>query len=304
MRIKGLDLIEKKLGAAASGFVRGTEEIFSSALKRLVPLPEADMEAEISLSFVKDEEMKDLNRKYRGIDSSTDILSFPLWEEEGEFAPPEGWDPIPLGDLIISPEKVAENAADAGINFENELVTVLSHGLLHLIGFDHSDPEEERLMWAEQDKMTEDFFSGKREGGRALSDICFDAENLLSEAANALSNAYAPYSSFRVGAAILFRDGSVITGCNVENVSLGLSICAERNAMTTAVALGKLDPIAIAVSGADGVSCPPCGACRQFLSEFNDEMSVVFEKEGKTLVYSLDELLPVRFKFRPEVGRK
>ena len=79
--------------------------------------------------------------------------------------------------------------------------------------------------------------------------IDFDAGALLSEAKKAAKRAYAPYSGFSVGASILFEDGSVVSGCNVENESYGLSICAERNAMTTAVYKGGLKPIAIAIVG-------------------------------------------------------
>ena len=123
----------------------------------------------------------------------------------------------------------------------------------------------------------------------------FDAEALLKEARKAMSFAYAPYSSFPVGAAILFEDDSVITGCNVENGSYGLSICAERNAMTAAVREGRLRPLAIAIAGKEGKLCPPCGACRQFLSEFNSDMFVVMEDGGRPVIYKLCELLPMHF---------
>ena len=126
----------------------------------------------------------------------------------------------------------------------------------------------------------------------------FDAELLLNEAKRAGTFAYVPYSSFPVGAAILFEDGTVVSGCNVENASYGLSLCAERNAMTTAVGEGRLKPVAIAIAGGgDGTICPPCGACRQFLSEFNSNMSVVLEEDGRTVIYRLSDLLPLMFKF-------
>lgn len=124
----------------------------------------------------------------------------------------------------------------------------------------------------------------------------FDAEVLLKEARRAMSYAYAPYSSFPVGAAILFEDNSMISGCNVENGSYGLSICAERNAMTAAVREGRLRPLAIAIVEKEGRLCPPCGACRQFLSEFNTDMLVVLEKDDRPIIYRLSELLPLPFK--------
>ena len=126
------------------------------------------------------------------------------------------------------------------------------------------------------------------------------AEALLAAAEEARKNAYAPYSGFTVGAALLFEDGRVVTGCNVENSSYSLSICAERNAMTTAVAMGLTRPTAAAVAGPDGVFCPPCGACRQFLAEFNGGMPVVVKDAGGFRLLALEELLPSGFSLKGE----
>jgi cytidine deaminase len=121
----------------------------------------------------------------------------------------------------------------------------------------------------------------------------------MSEAKKYRQRAYAPYSEFSVGAALLFSDGSVSGGCNVENASYGLSICAERAAMINAVAAGRLRPLAIAVYAGDFPLCSPCGACRQFLSEFNPDMEVVMMKSGELFVVSLSELLPHKFSLQP-----
>ena len=92
---------------------------------------------------------------------------------------------------------------------------------------------------------------------------------LFMEAQNAARLAYAPYSKFRVGAALVCEDGGIITGVNVENRSFGLSICAEQNAITTAIAQGKRNFLALAVSTPDSITpVSPCGACRQILGEF------------------------------------
>ena len=109
------------------------------------------------------------------------------------------------------------------------------------------------------------------------------------------ARAYAPYSRFAVGAAILMEDGSVIGGCNVENASYGMSLCAERVAMTSAVASGRKTPLAVAVAGPKGVFCSPCGACRQFLTEFNPNMEVLLLEGGELKSFRLDALLPHRF---------
>ena len=122
------------------------------------------------------------------------------------------------------------------------------------------------------------------------------AETLLKKARIVAERAYARYSNFKVGAALLMSDGSVVLGCNVENASFGLTICAERNAVAGMVAIGHLDPVAIAVVGGKSETpCPPCGACRQVLAEFNPDMLVVLESPNKIIVMSVDELLPLSF---------
>ena len=106
---------------------------------------------------------------------------------------------------------------------------------------------------------------------------------LFEEARKAADFAYAPYSKFRVGAALLASDGTVFTGCNVENRSFGLTVCAERNAVFKAVSSGRRTFIALAVSTPDSeIPVGPCGACRQVLSEFMEPSSpVIFGGSGK-----------------------
>ena len=118
---------------------------------------------------------------------------------------------------------------------------------------------------------------------------------LFAEARKAADSAYAPYSKFRVGAALLAEDGTIITGCNVENRSFGLTVCAERNAVFKGVSEGRLVFKALAVSTPDSeIPVGPCGACRQVLSEFMAPSSpVVFGGSGKDRVtVTLGELYP------------
>ncbi|GHS98644.1 cytidine deaminase [Synergistales bacterium] len=122
------------------------------------------------------------------------------------------------------------------------------------------------------------------------------AESLVQRARTAATRAYAPYSGFKVGAALLTSDGCVILGCNVENASYGMSLCAERNAIASMIAMGHLDPVAIAVvGGMSGTPCPPCGACRQVLMEFNEDMTVVLESPNRIILIKAYELLPLSF---------
>lgn len=122
-----------------------------------------------------------------------------------------------------------------------------------------------------------------------------DPEDLHSRAVRAKERAYAPYSGFAVGAALLAEDGSVVLGGNVENASYGMTICAERSAVVRALAEGHRRFSAVAVA-ADAATCPPCGACRQVLSEFAAPgMTVSFPRDGAVVTMALDELLPVGF---------
>ena len=117
---------------------------------------------------------------------------------------------------------------------------------------------------------------------------------LIAASAAARESAYVPYSGFAVGAALLASNGTVYTGCNVENASYGLTVCAERNAVFHAVVSGARDFLAVAVVTANGGA--PCGACRQVLSEFSPTMTVITsDMAGNRRVYTLSELLPDAF---------
>lgn len=120
---------------------------------------------------------------------------------------------------------------------------------------------------------------------------------LLEKAKQASKKAYTPYSKFNVGAAVLYEDGSVYTGCNVENASYGLTICAERNAISTAVADGQKKGLkAVAIYSPQAKNCTPCGACRQWIAEFSKDALIILEGEDeKPLAYTINELLPHSF---------
>lgn len=108
--------------------------------------------------------------------------------------------------------------------------------------------------------------------------------------------AYAPHSKFKVGAALLCRDGSVYTGCNIENATYGATNCAERTAVFKAVSEGKRDFTAIAITSSGKGLTFPCGICRQVLSEFSPEIKVILEDEkGELHTFMLPELLPHSF---------
>ena len=124
-------------------------------------------------------------------------------------------------------------------------------------------------------------------------------DRLVSMAFAARSQAYAPYSGFRVGAAVLMDDGELFTGCNVENGSFGLTICAERTAIVKAVSTGRRKIEALSIASSGGVT--PCGACRQVIAEFSSPETIIIaldvdQNDGER-VFSIDKLLPDAFRF-------
>lgn len=118
---------------------------------------------------------------------------------------------------------------------------------------------------------------------------------LFEQAKKAAENAYAPYSGYRVGSAVLSRDGRTFSGCNVENASFSLTICAERNAVFHAISEGARDILAVAVYVDSASDFPPCGACRQVLHEFGAEMAVIYGNRDGHVVTDLKSLLPGAF---------
>ena len=122
-------------------------------------------------------------------------------------------------------------------------------------------------------------------------------QELVERAFAMHSYSYVPYSGFPVGAALLCRDGTVFTGCNVENAAFGSTICAERTALLKAVSEGhREDWVAIAIAGRGGDYCWPCGACRQMLYEFSPDLEILVARGDHQFVkYTLRQLLPGGF---------
>lgn len=125
-------------------------------------------------------------------------------------------------------------------------------------------------------------------------------KSLLHAARKAMKHAYAPYSRFKVGAALLTSKGKVFSGCNVENASYGLTNCAERTAIFSAVANSGagLNIRAIVIVNDQGVPCSPCGACRQVIYEFGPEARVIFRSSKGWKESHIAELLPEGFRLK------
>jgi cytidine deaminase len=129
-------------------------------------------------------------------------------------------------------------------------------------------------------------------------------DSLREAALRALDNAYAPYSNFRVGAALRTRSGEIVIGCNMENSAYGLAICAETLAVSSAVSQGLTEFDEIAIVTDDSEPTPPCGACRQVLNEFAPDITISsYTREGREATWTLRELLPHAFVLNPSRGR-
>lgn len=125
-----------------------------------------------------------------------------------------------------------------------------------------------------------------------------DYNLLLKKAQDVSKNAYAKYSNFAVGACVLAESGNIYVGCNMENSSYGLTICAERSAIANAVANGEKSVLAVAIYSPNMDNCTPCGACRQVIFEFqgSSETEIITKLEDGYKVYKISELLPESFK--------
>ena len=132
-----------------------------------------------------------------------------------------------------------------------------------------------------------------------MTEISKEKDHLLQWARAAQANAYAPYSKFRVGAAVLLENGDVFTGCNVENASYGLTNCAERSAIFAAVSKlggGNVKIRAVAVVNDHDVPCSPCGACRQVIAEFGPEAILWYQGRSGIQESTMEHLLPDCFR--------
>ncbi|MGI6698886.1 MAG: cytidine deaminase [Christensenellales bacterium] len=254
----------------------------------------------VSLTVCDDANIQAINKQTRHIDQPTDVLSFPTISYpdkqtakdvprflQSAFNPDEK--AVDLGEIFISKEHASKQAQTYGHSLQRELCYLLVHGVLHLLGHDHITSKEKATMRTKEEQAM------KKMG---LPEP--DKNGMLKLAIEAMENSYSPYSHFPVGACLLTQDGSLYTGCNIENASYGLSNCAERTACFKAVSEGHRRFQAIAIA-AKNTAPWPCGACRQVLSEFAPaSMPIYVTWDGNTLESTLGQLLP--HAFSPEYG--
>ena len=249
----------------------------------------------ITVRLCDDEEIARLNAACRKIDASTDVLSFPTVRYPdgctagtcGKLLRREYDDDAGacfLGDIVISVPHLYAQAAEYGHSPEREAAYLLVHGICHLMGYDHIE-EEDRIRMREMEEKVLSSVDISRGPGFSEEDIA-----LARMAVEAMKNSYSPYSQFPVGAALRSTDGRIFTGCNIENVSFGLTNCAERTAVFKAVSEGvrSFDTIAIAANQTPW----PCGACRQVLAEFAPDIRILLVQGTEIIEKRLSELLP------------
>ncbi|MDI3542800.1 MAG: hypothetical protein PWP57_403 [Candidatus Atribacteria bacterium] len=232
----------------------------------------------LSIAVVGKEEIRSLKKRFFHQDVYTDVISFfyGLSDED------DIW-----GEIIICPAVIKEEAHNRGEREERALSIVLIHGLLHLLGYEDEDGEKAKVMEERQEIL---YRLGEEEEER---------EKLIKKAKEVRNHAYAPYSNFPVGAALLGYDGNIFTGCNVENTSFGLTICAERGAVVKALSQGVKEFKKIAIIADSSSYCFPCGACRQVLYEFAPQLEVIAAKSDRDYeVVSLHSLLPQAFSLK------
>ena len=240
-----------------------------------------------------DEQIREINREYRGVDRATDVLSFPAVD----LNPKKTLGACPqkllqemdetgrcfLGDIVISLPRAEEQATAYGHSLQRELAYLTAHALFHLMGYDHMrDQDQERMRTMEEKALNSIGI------GRVTDD------ELVAMAREAMEFSYAPYSHFRVGAALLAKDGRVFKGCNIENASYGATNCAERTALFKAVSEGAREFTAIAIT-AEKSAAWPCGICRQALNEFAPDLRVIVVWGDEREEARLSDLLPHGF---------
>ena len=258
----------------------------------------------VTVRLCDDKTIQTINREYRNIDHSTDVLSFPsvLWEKN-ETA---GKNPRKLrqeyddeanacflGDIIISIDHLRKQAREYEHSEAREAAYLLVHSMCHLMGYDHMEKEEKSKMREKEERILTSLGITRSSEGIVSDDI------LLELAREAMQRRYFPYSSYPVGAALLAKDGRVFQGCNIENASLGATICAERTAMVKAVSEGALEFDAIAIATKDTPGWP-CGICRQFMSEFAPDIRIIVTwGDGTHVEHStMQQILPYQFKLK------
>ncbi|MBQ4282842.1 MAG: cytidine deaminase [Lachnospira sp.] len=290
------------------------EDIITKVIEGSVDYVGCPYEAEVNVTLTDNASIHEINRDYREVDRPTDVLSFPMidyvtpgdfdaLQDEFDMDPGSYFNPdtgeLMLGDIVISVEKVFEQAESYGHSTKRELAFLVAHSMMHLFGYDHMEEDEAKVMEAKQEEVLTMLGITRDDGECARQSIAVSDDlkkRLIKSAKAVMKHAYAPYSGFKVGAAVLAQSGKIYTGCNIENISYGATNCAERTAIFKAVSEGERELLAIAIVSCKGEITYPCGICRQVMSEFmSKDSTVVLDSDSGVKEYTLSELLPHSF---------
>lgn len=277
---------------------QGADTLLQAAANACVEAEGLTLPVYAQLRVTDDAGIREINRAYRGIDRATDVLSFPstdckpnrtLGHCEKKLLPErDETGRCFLGDIVISLPRAREQAAEYGHSLNREFAYLTAHAMFHLMGYDHMRDEDKERMRAMEEKAL------NRAGiGRVTDD------ELIALAKEAMQYSYSPYSHFKVGAALLARNGRVFQGCNIENASYGAGNCAERTALFKAVSEGVTEFAAIAIAAEKSMAWP-CGICRQVLNEFAPALRVIVSCGDERDEAMLYDLLP--HSFGPNTG--
>lgn len=271
----------------------GAEEGLQRAFDACMQQEGIRLPAYAHLQICDDAQIHTLNREYRQVDRATDVLSFPSTQARPGYTLGSHENLLKreidetgacfLGDIVLSLERAKAQAEEYGHSLGREMTYLTVHALSHLMGYDHMDEDDKRSMRAMEDKVMEKL------GVTRVTD-----DELIAAARRAMQFAYVPYSHYKVGAALLSKDGRIFTGCNIENGSYGATNCAERTALFKAVSEGVREFCAIAVTAEKSVPWP-CGICRQALNEFSPDIRVIVAWKEQVQQAMLSDLLPHGF---------
>ena len=271
----------------------GADRLLQKTARACAEVESITLPVYAQLRVTDDETIREINREYRSIDRATDVLSFPSTDvkpqktlghcEKKLLRERDETGRCFLGDIIISLPRAQEQAAEYGHSLEREFAYLTAHALFHLMGYDHmNNDDKERMRAMEENALN------KAGIGRVTDD------ELIALAKEAMQFSYSPYSHFKVGAALLAKDGRVFQGCNIENASYGVSNCAERTALFKAVSEGVREFTAIAIKEEKTMAWP-CGICRQALNEFAPDLRVIVACGDERDEAPLYDLLPHSF---------
>ena len=267
----------------------GAQDMLNRAARECLRAEGITLPAYAQVRVTDDETIREINREYRAMDKATDVLSFPSTDcspahtlgtrEKKLLRERDETGRCFLGDIVISLPHAQAQAAEYGHSLEREMAYLTAHAMFHLMGYDHMNEQDRERMRTMEEKALNAAGLGR------VTD-----EELIALAKEAMTFSYSPYSHYKVGAALLAKDGRVFKGCNVENASYGVSNCAERTALFKAVSEGAREFSAIAIAAEK--SAPwPCGVCRQALYEFAPDLRILVTWGDNRDESTLPELL-------------